>query len=252
MVGTLTRMVRASQNPTSIARSKGLPCPKCNEHHIRKSGKPGCVGHNRFGHPCGMPPIPGGEVCRQRHGGASRQVVAAAQMRLDFAEVEGELAAVLRRVDIPDQHPLDGLLEVVRQSGAMMRMLSLMVADLDIDPIVNWKTEWIGDSSKQIRISENEAIIGFNKDGEQASDIRVQLFEKWARLYMNACKTALDANIDERLVRNATATSDVFFKALKIGLDAAELSVTQSQALTTAIADALRDLNGLAGKVIEG
>jgi hypothetical protein len=67
-------------------------------------------------------------------------------------------------------------------------------------------------------------------------------YERWASLYMRACKTALDADIDERLVRNATATSNSFFRALSTALDAAQLGPEQRVAFTEAMAKELRKL----------
>lgn len=227
-------------------RDQGLPCPQCNQHHTFKTGRPKCVGHNAAGGPCGLPPIEGGTVCARRHGGARKATADAARRRVAWEKAEGEIAKLLQDADLPDQHPVDGLLEVVRYSGAMMRMLGYLVSGLDQDPQEAWHTEYgPGESSKEVRYSLNEAIVGFNHEGDQAADVRVLLLEKWTTLYMRACKTALDADIDERMVRDATATSDRFFTALNKAI--AECGMTQDMqaAFVASLGNHLRSLSPL-------
>lgn len=150
---------------------------------------------------------------------------------------EGEIAELMRDVDVPDQHPVDGLLEVVRVSGAMMRLLTIKVGELNHSP---------GDVT--LAVSGEGDLIETAKQGfwmpnhqrEMVAHTYVQLLGTWSERYARACKLALDANIDERLVRNAEQTSELMFKAIGEALEAASLTPGQRDVLLTSLADSLR------------
>lgn len=180
----------------------------------------------------------GGSVC-QKHGGKSGHVKAVAERRIAFAEAEGKVAALLRECDLPEQHPIDGLLEVVRHSGAMMRMTGFLVAQLDDTPDITYYTD-----SENVRhyLSKNEALYGPNHMGDSVQHPLVIMYGQWADRYAKACKLALDANIDERLVRNAEATSGLMFEAFRKAVDAAQLTPAQGKALAQTLAVELRKL----------
>lgn len=163
------------------------------------------------------------------HGGSITSVKEAAARRASWEAAQGGIAKLLQECDLPEQHPIDGLLEVVRHSGAMMRLLGYIVGGLEYD---------------KKGVMDTEKLVGFDHLGDQRSNAYVGLYAEWADRYARACKLALDANIDERLVRNAEATTVVFMEALQDALKDANLDPAQAQRFTTSLADKLRKLAG--------
>lgn len=145
---------------------------------------------------------------------------------------QGGVAALLRECDLPEQHPIDGLLEVVRHSGAMMRLLGYIVSELETHG---------EDGRHKLGL---DAIVGFDSNVEQAQNMYVAMYGQWADRYARACKLALDANIDERLVRNAEATTGVFLSAFEDALKEAQLEPEQARRFSVALADKLRKVGG--------
>jgi hypothetical protein len=235
---------RSMRSPSAKARATGTVCGKCHVRHVDKDGRPTCNGHKRRvkpPKPCKRPPISGGAVC-DLHGGQFSQVQRKADMRVAWERTEGEVAKLLRECDLPDQHPIDGLLEVVRHSGAMMRLLGSLCAALDLDPGEVHVT--ITENGDVAKWGDDNGLYGFNHKGDQATHILVSMYGQWADRYARACKTALDANIDERLVRNAESTTNAVFVAVTRALDKAKLEPAQAQEFSIALADELRKLAG--------
>lgn len=235
---------RSRRSPSAKARATGMPCTKCNRRH-EKDGRPTCNGHRKRVEPpkpCLRPPIPGGEVC-DLHGGQFKQVKKRAQLRVVWDETAGAVAKLMQECDIPDQHPINGLLEVVRHAGAMMRLLSVLVGKLELDPgEVKLSYNDKGDVTKYT-VGE-DALYGLDHTGDGASHILVIMYGQWSDRYARACKLALDANIDERLVRNAESTTEALYKAVGLALDKAELDPRQAAAFSTTLAEELRKLAG--------
>jgi hypothetical protein len=163
------------------------------------------------------------------HGGATPAVKAQAQRAIVWQQAQGGIAELLQECDLPEQHPLDGLLEVVRHSGAMMRMLGYVVAGLELDK------EGTANTKK---------LVGFDRFNEQTANAYVELYGQWSDRYARACKLALDANIDERLIRNAEATTTIFVEAMEDALKEANLDPAQAARFSKALADRLRKLAG--------
>ncbi len=218
-------------------------CKKCGKIHLTWQGAPACKAHRKNTNPpepCTKNKMKGTDMCRS-HGGAAgpqgKQIE-----RLAFMEAQGEIATLMRECDIPDQHPIDGLLEVVRVSGSMVRLLTVKVGELAEDPSVsevieeNTKT---GDL-KVKRVADDHAFWGLTKDGEMAPHIYVQLLKIWTERYEKACATALNAGIEERRVRLAEDTADTFFTALSKAVAAAGLDPDMQAALNQAMAKELR------------
>ncbi len=179
----------------------------------------------------------GASVC-QVHGGSSPSTKLAAKRKLEFAATEGQVAALLREADLPAQHPIDGLLEVVRHSGAMMRLLAHLVGGLATHPAEG--ETWSMGEDGELVVRKDQSLYGPDHTGDAAPSVLVQLYEKWIAIYARACKLALDANIDERLVRNAEQTSEVMFRAIGEALEAGNLSVAQRESIVTSLAASLR------------
>lgn len=230
-------------------------CGVCGKVHVTYHGHASCSAHKSNTdpiEPCTKPPKAGMSVCRS-HGGALPVNVRAAQERLALMSAEGEIAQLMREVDIPDQHPIDGLLEVVRVSGAMMRLLTIKVGELAEDPSVEEVlVEKNGDLSTK-RVAGDDAFWGLNHQGEMTPHIYVTLLRIWTERYERACKTALEAGIEERLVRNAEQTSNVMFTAVQAALSQVQLSPDQKAVFVKALAGELqRFAGGTAKGVIEG
>jgi hypothetical protein len=143
-----------------------------------------------------------------------------------WEQAQGGVAALLRECDLPEQHPIDGLLEVVRHSGAMMRMLGFIVSGLEAE----------GERA----LFSDRALARFDINLDQKQNIYVEMYGQWADRYARACKLAMDANIDERLVRNAEATTGIFLEAFQGALREAELDSEQAARFSAALADRLR------------
>jgi hypothetical protein len=218
-------------------------CEKCGRIHVTHWGTPACHGHISGSdplRPCTKAPRKGRLFCRS-HGGNHIAGAKQLEQKLALMEAEGEIAQLMREVDLPDQHPIDGLLEVVRVSGAMMRLLTIKVGELEEEPQTRTVFEPVGkDGIKERTVDEGDGFYGFNKDSEMVPHVYVQLLRLWTERYERACKTALDAGIEERRIRLAEDTADTFFTALSKAVAAAELTPTQMEALTRALAKELR------------
>lgn len=214
----------------------------CGKIHVQSNGAPACRGHLSGDGvtPCRRPPIAGGFVCRTHGGALTRTKVAAAQ-RLALMSAQGEIADLMRQCDVPEQHPIDGLLEVVRISGAMMRLLTVKVGELAEDPTIEdvLVENNSGDLGVKRRAGE-DAFWGLNAQGEMVPHTYVQLLRIWTERYEKACKTALDAGIEERRIRLAEDTTETFFNALSKAIAIAGLDPAMQAALKTALAGELR------------
>lgn len=218
-------------------------CNACGKIHVTRHGAVACHAHIAGSDrktPCSVPPIRGGKVCRF-HGGAIGATQRKAAQRLIIMDAEGEIADLMRACDIPDQHPIDGLLECVRVSGAMMRLLTIKVGELHEEPtITEVLIEGPGDALTTKNVSTNDAFWGLDAKEEMAPSVFVSLLKVWTERYEKACKTALDAGIEERRIQLAEDTTEVFFKALNNAVAVAGLDPAVREALHTALALELR------------
>jgi hypothetical protein len=218
-------------------------CDECGEAHRMPDGLPGCTAHRSSSGRsvrCKARPVNGSPVCKT-HGGVAKQTKAAGLARIQFAQAEGEIAALLRAVDLPEQHPIDGLLEAVRHTGAMMRMLGYFVSQLKRDPTVN---TYVTEDGVE-KVAADDALWGVNHVGDTAPHVLVGLYEKWVALHVRACKTALEAGIDERRIRLEEQQTDVMFEAVSAGMRALNLTPDQRTIFNQAVADSLRGMKVL-------
>lgn len=218
-------------------------CGDCGKIHVTSQGTVACRAHltgSGKTQPCKKPPITGGFVCRT-HGGALTTTKIAAAKRIAMMSAQGEIADLMRECDIPDQHPIDGLLEVVRVSGSMMRLLTIKLGELQENPTIKEVlVEGKDGSLTTKRVAGDDAFWGLNAQGEMTPSIYVDLLRVWTERYERACKTALDAGIEERRVRLAEDTSETFFQALAKAVVAAGLDPDVRAALNLALATELR------------
>lgn len=220
-------------------------CEKCGKIHKTYWGTPACASHKRGTdplEPCTKPPRKGLRTCRTHGNG---RVPKAHQERLELMAAQGEIAELMRECDIPEQHPIDGLLECVRVSGSMMRLLTVKVGELQEDTELrevyeeNTKT---GDIRIKF-VAEDDAFWGVNKDGEKVPHVYVQLLKIWTERYEKACATALSAGIEERRIRLAEDTADTFFNAIGKAITDVGLDPVTQAAFMQALAKELRAPN---------
>lgn len=228
-------------------------CERCGKIHVTWQGNPACSAHVKGSNPlepCTKNPLRALGVCRS-HGGTTVLARRKQEQRLALMSAEGEIGQLMRECDVPDQHPIDGLLEVVRVSGSMMRLLTIKVGELAEEPGVEdvLVESPRGDLSTRRRATE-DAFWGLNKDGEMAPHIYVSLLRVWTERYERACKTALEAGIEERRIRLAEDTTDTLFTAFQTAIAVAGLDPAMQQALKLALAAELRKASPV--NVIEG
>lgn len=218
-------------------------CEKCGKIHVTWHGHPSCKGHKHGTdplEPCSKPPKGLTGFCRS-HGATLPALARKSETKLALMSAQGEIADLMRECDIPDQHPIDGLLEVVRVAGSMMRLLTVMVGELAEDTEVREMVEVTGkDIFKTRLVADNDAFWMLDKDGQMVSHIYVQLLKIWSERYERACATALSAGIEERRIRLAEDTADTFFSALSKALVEVDLLPEQKVALQQAMARELR------------
>lgn len=148
----------------------------------------------------------------------------------------GQLNQLLEGADFPDLDPMNALLEVVRHTGTMMRVLQLLVAELPVEPGYGYVETEFGEQLRAIV----PGLYGHDKDGEQAPHVFVNLLAIWTDRHMKACKMALDAGIDERIVRNAESTTERLFSAFTLALRQVALTDEVRQQLGRAFASEVR------------
>lgn len=218
-------------------------CETCGKIHVTPWGHPSCSAHKVNTdppEPCTKHPKNGMRVCRS-HGAVLPPAIRAAEQRINLMGAQGEIGQLMRECDIPEQHPIDGLLEVVRVSGSMMRLLTVKVGELKEDPSIHdVLVEGRGGELSTRRVADEEAFWGLNSQGEMVPHTYVQLLKVWTERYERACKTALDAGIEERRIRLAEDTSETFFTALGKAVAVAGLDPAMRSALHQALAAELR------------
>lgn len=228
-------------------------CEKCGEAHRSPKGLPQCVGHVRSegGRRCRRSPIRGGTVC-SKHGGSTPQLREKIERQRYLEAREGEIAQLLEACDLPNQHPIEGLLEVVRHSGQMYRMLGGLVSDLKTDPTTDNAIVGMDDNGDPVYkpVYGDDGIWGVDHNGNQVEHVLVALYEKWTGIYARACKMALDAGIDERRVQLAEQTTETMFTAVTRALAAVALSPSDRDAFTAALAAELRTVGVESAKAL--
>lgn len=218
-------------------------CDQCGKIHLTWRGTPACTGHIKGSdplEPCTKQALKTLSKCRS-HGGATALARRAQTQRLALLDAQGEIGQLMRECDIPEQHPVDGLLEVVRVSGAMMRLLTVKVGELAEDPsIEDVLVEGSNGELSTKRRAGEDAFWGLNHVGEMVPHTYVTLLRIWTERYERACKTALEAGIEERRIRLAEDTTETFFSALSKALIVAGLDPVMQAVLKNALAGELR------------
>lgn len=162
------------------------------------------------------------------------------------AILEGQVGQLLRDLDIgPVANPIDGLLEAMRHAGSMMRLLRLMVGRLDTEPVFDTDHLISPATGDMQTVVKPGGIWGWDKDGEQAPNVVVSLYGTWLERYAKIAKMCSDAGLDERIVRNAEATTGGLFIALTRALERMELEPGQQAELRRFLGEELRAVEGM-------
>lgn len=185
---------------------------------------------------------PNRDVCA-KHG------IAAHQQARELSLVKGKVGQMLEILDLDESHPLDGLLDVVRASGRMVRLFEALVGELDTAP--SQEIEIQVRDGEPFEFAVPGGLWGPDKDGEQAPHIYLTLYRQWLDMHAKHVKMCADAGIDERLVRNAETTSASLFTALERALLAMSLEPAQVSELKRNLGRELHALETTTRNVIE-
>lgn len=157
-------------------------------------------------------------------------------------QAQGEIADLMRAMDIPEQDPVTGLLEVMRVSGAMMRLLTVKVGELSEDPQIQ---ELLDESNGELSIklkAGRDGFWGLSKDAEMVVHPYVQLLKVWNERYEKACATALSLGLAERQLKIAEGQAELVAVAVRGILTKLQLSPEQWELAPTVVATELRAL----------
>lgn len=85
-----------------------------------------------------------------------------------------------------------------------------------------------------------EALYGPDHLGNTRPHVLLSLYGQWMDRYAHACKLALDARVDERMLRLAESDADRLFTAITAAFETAGLDEEQREAFRVALAAELR------------
>jgi hypothetical protein len=149
---------------------------------------------------------------------------------------EKEISELLWSLDI-EMNPMDGLIEAVRVSGGMMRVFQVLTSELNETP---YEEVTLSVTGAPVAV-EVAGLWGHDHKGDAQPHVLLNLLGVWTDRFSKACKMALDAGIDERLVRNAEATSATFLTAFERAMKSVNLSDVQRLSLAQAMGRELRE-----------
>jgi hypothetical protein len=158
-------------------------------------------------------------------------------MQATFMHRHGkDVADLMFSLDI-EMDPLDGLMEAVQICGTMTRMFQVLVSELAESP---YEVTILSPQGEPYQV-ERPGLWGHDHNRDQAPHVLLNLLQIWTERYTRACKMALDAGIDERIVRNAESTSGIFLTAFERALRSMPLSDEVKRSLSEAMAREVRE-----------
>jgi hypothetical protein len=149
----------------------------------------------RTGQRCRQWAMHGLSVC-WRHGGAASQVKARGAQRVAQWTARRELVRLGAAVDV---HPIDALLEMVREAAGNVAFLRGRVSELD------QQAGLVALPSDADQLFRAEGIYGPDHQGDGKRHILVAMYDEERDRLAKFAKLALDAGVDEKLVRIAEA-----------------------------------------------
>ncbi len=185
-------------------------CARCGEEHLTPRGFPACVSHKRkTGAACRANPVSGTTLC-SKHGGMSPRTRRKGAQRVAEAKIAKTIGDLMREHDRPDEHPFVALLDANRRLAAMTRSLEQLVSEY--------------------RASGHDEQL----------QVAVGMYERIARLSTQVSKTALDANLEDRLVRVEEQKIEVLYAVTLAGLRAIRATPEQESVFRKTVAAEIR------------
>lgn len=172
------------------------------------------------------------------HGGRNPIVQDANKRRLVEQGVERTVGRFLESFKMPNVNPMEELLEVVAQTGALVRLYEMMVHELD--PGISTEISMEGGTVYTKPIG----IVGPDHLGDVRANVLIRLYREALVDHAKVCKMALEAGIEERLVRVASGTMEQLFVAIERALDATGMTFGQREQFKTTLATELRRVVG--------
>lgn len=112
---------------------------------------------------------------------------------------------------IDEVDPVQGLLEVVRSTWGMRRVLEGLVAELMDQPA----GELLDIDGEGGMVVAQRGLYGPDRFFDQKSHVLVTMLREWTMEHARACKLAIDAGIEERRIRVAEAHMELIAQALR-------------------------------------
>lgn len=168
------------------------------------------------GKQCTKAPLKNDVVCKMHGGGTA---VAARRQEVN-SQIALTVAALKKLgVDVVQRDPREVLLEQVYNSAAMAQALAGLVRDLEERHL-----KAIGDIDY---ISTDEGVVPVPDPEGSVASARLELYAQWIDRAARVAKMALDAGIEERLVRLAEGQATVVVQTIRNVLS--QLSLTPEQ-----------------------
>lgn len=149
--------------------------------------------------------LKGTTVCRFH--GVNKKTRAAAEAKVKQETAKGKVAALMEKLGITDEDPLEGLLREVGRSAVAVEILGSLVGDLDVQ----------SDLHKP------------NHLGDQTSHILFKMWSEERERHARFCKMALDAGVQERQVQVAEAQGQMMARVIAAVFDDPSLGLTEAQ-----------------------
>lgn len=182
------------------------------------------------GERCRRFPVPGGRTCHI-HGSATAAARAAGRRRLQRDQLEGDLGHMLEELelDAADAHPVQLLTGALHRIWAMVSVLGALVGGLGTGTAETDATLW-----------------GRNHLGDGAPHVLTEMYASWLDRAARASKLALDAGVDERVVRLEEERVRMLADVLRAVFNDPEMGLTSAQRTTAGLVAArhLRVIDG--------
>lgn len=187
-----------------------------------------CKARRSDGEPCKAWAIRGTSVCRV-HGGSAPHVRAAGRRRVALARFQGPIADLLDEFedDLDGTHPVEGLLQAVRRTGAMVHVLGVLVGALHPAPFVDGQPV--------------AGLYGPDHLGDGEPHVLVTMYGQWLDRHAKVCKLALDAGVEERQVRLAEQQALAIVQVTSLAVEDLGLA-DQIPQLRVALGERMRQL----------
>jgi len=163
-----------------------------------------------------MRPVANGNLRCRHHGGATKQAKAGASRR----KGEAIAAKAMETYGLPvEVSPVDGLLQEVCRTAGHIAWLEQRIRALDESEIAWGRTEQVEKAATE--------FPGIDTTSSAVPHALLKLYREERGHFVNACKTAIAAGIDERRVRLAESQGQLMVDVIRGILGDMNLSVDQ-------------------------